>query len=101
MAQMRPSEQVMEQTRRVLKVAQDRGVDRVLALDDAGLLLYPALRAAIIAHALDDIADLIDEATVKQLVPTGDRMPTTPLDTKRVIVGWLRLQVTKLEEQAK
>lgn len=101
MGQPTPSEEVKEQARRVLKVAQQRGVDRAVALHDAGLLLFPQLRAAIIAQALDDIADLVDEASVKQLVPTGDRMPTTPLDTKRVIVGWLRVQVTKLEEQAK
>ena len=99
MAQPRPSEQIMEQTRRVLKVARERGVDPVLALDDAGLLLYPQLRAGIIAQALDDITDLIDEASVKQLMPVGDRMPTTPLDTKRAVVNWLRLQVTKLQEQ--
>jgi len=101
MAQLRPSEEVMEQTRRVLKVAQERGADRVLALDDAGLLLYPQLRAAIIAQALDDIAKLIDEATVKQLLMIGNRMPTTPLDTKHVLVNFVRLQAVRAREQAK
>jgi len=101
MAQPRPDEQIIEQTRRVLKVARERGTDVVLALDDAGLLLYPQLRAGIIAQALDDIADLIDEASVKQLMPVGYRMPTTPLDTKRAVVHWLRLQVTRYEEQVK
>jgi hypothetical protein len=99
MATKRPSEEVMEQTRRVLRVARERGVDPVVALDDAGLLLHPALRASLIAQAMDNIADLIDEASVKQLVPTGERMPATPLDTKRIIVGWIRSQVAGLKLQ--
>jgi len=93
MGQMRPSEEVIEQARRVLKVARDRGVDPVLALDDAALLMTPALRAAMIAAAITRIADLIDEASIRQLQPAGLRTPATPADVKRMIVLWLRDQI--------
>jgi len=98
MGQLRPSEEVLMQARRVLKVAQERGVDRVLALDDAGLLMYPARRLQIAKDILTQVTDLIDEASVRGLTPRTQRMPATPLDTKRVIVSWLRDQVTNMQE---
>jgi hypothetical protein len=98
MATKRPSEEVMEQTRRVLKVARERGVDPVLALDDAGLLLHPALRVEIAKQILTQVTDMIDEASVRGLTPRTQRMPATPLDTKQVIVGWLRAQVDNMQE---
>jgi hypothetical protein len=98
MARLRPSEEVLTQAHRVLKVAQERGVDRVLALDDAGLLLHPALRVEIAKQILTQVTDLIDEASVRGLTPRTQRMPATPLDTKQVIVGWLRVQVDNMQE---
>ena len=88
-----PDVKVVEQARRVLQVARERGVDPVLALDDAGLLMTPALRAAMIAAAITRIADLIDEASIRQLQPAGLRTPVTPADVKRMIVLWLRDQI--------
>lgn len=77
------------QVRAALDRAAARGTDPVAALDDLQLLHHPGLRREIIRESVLMIAGLLREASVKQLLEQGERMPTTALDTKRVIETWL------------
>lgn len=77
-----------EQTRRVLKVARERGVDPVLALDDANLLWYPQRELEVRADMLRKAAQSLQEASVDSLAGRG-KAPATANDTKALIVSWL------------
>ena len=78
-----------EQVRRVLKVAQERGTDRVLALDDASLLWSPQREAAVRADMLRKAAEFFEEASLDALAGRG-KAPRTANDTKALIVSKLR-----------
>lgn len=73
-----------------------RGWDPARALDELGLVLYPAKGRGIAADTLRQAADMLTETPVDQL-PAG-RMVRTPLDTRNAIIEWLRLQADQLEK---
>jgi hypothetical protein len=78
-----------EQVRRVLKVAHDRGVDRVLALDDAGLLWSAQREVAVRADTLRKAAEFFEERSLDALAGRG-KAPATANATKALIVSILR-----------
>lgn len=88
MANVSPPAEIVEQARRVLKVAQERGVDRVLALDDAGLLWFPERELEVRADMLRKAAQSLQDASVDGLAGRG-KAPATANDTKALIVSWL------------
>lgn len=95
MARLMPDEQIVEQARQVLRVARERGVDPILALHDAGLLWFPARELELRAEVLADAADKIEATTVDQLTGRTYGAPTA-LDTKGILVIWLRQAATTI-----
>ena len=83
--------------RALLKRAAARSKDPVLALDELGLLSYPARTRATMAAALREAAQLLDELTVRQLAGV-DRQATSPVDMKRQIGEWLLMSASRMEE---
>lgn len=83
--------------RALLDRATKRGKDPVLALEELGMLLYPAMRRHLMAAALREAAGVLEELTVKQLAGS-QRQALSPLDTKRHTVAWLRAEAQKVEE---
>lgn len=91
MARPKADEVSLQQVRRVLAEAMGRGADPAEALDRAGLIMHPALANYVAQEALSELAKVLDEIQVKQLAKVlGQRMPTSPLDTKRYIAEWIR-----------
>ena len=89
----------LQRVRVVLADAMERGLDAAEALDRAGLLLYQARTLQITANMLYDTADVVDQTTVPQIA-APDRMPTSPLDTKRQIATWLRARAAEFKKGA-
>lgn len=79
----------------VLKSAA-RGYDPARALDELGLVLYPAKGRDIAAGTLRQAADMLMDTPVDQL-PAG-RAIRTPLDARSAVIEWLRLQADQLEK---
>lgn len=79
----------------VLKSAA-RGYDPARALDELGLVLYPAKTRETQAGTLRQAADMLGDIPVDQL-PAG-RTVRTPLDTRNAVMEWLRLQADQLEK---
>lgn len=91
MARLRADEATLQQVRGVLAAAMETGLDAAEALDRAGLIMHPALVNYVAQEALSELAEVLDEIQVKQLAKVlGQRMPTSPLDTKRYIAEWIR-----------
>ena len=90
MGRLMPDEETVEQARRVLKVARERGADPILALHEAGLLWFPARERELAADTLSATMDMVDGATVQQLAGGSARVPTNVADMKRLLVRWGR-----------
>lgn len=87
----------LQRVRVVLADAMNKGGDAAEALDRAGLLSFEERDIALRARNLGNIADMVDVVSVREIArAVNERMPTSPLDTKRQIVAWLRL----IKEQA-
>lgn len=78
----------------------ESGKDPVQELDALGLLHHPGLVKQIFADTLFEAAGLLEQLTVKQLAG-NDRMPTSPLDAKNMVVGWLRQTATKATQEGR
>lgn len=92
MPQTRADEATLRQVRDVLADAAQRGHDPAEALDRAGLLWFSQRVHEVRRLTLVDLAEVLDEIQVKVLASVQQqRMPSSPLDAKRLIVGWLRL----------
>jgi hypothetical protein len=89
-------EETGSRVRTALLRADARGADPVRALDELGLLQYPARQRATMASTLHEAADLLEQLTPRQLAGE-DRLATASLDTKRHITLWLRESARKLE----
>lgn len=77
--------------RKVLERAKTAGVDPVVALNREGWIATAELRVLWVANALDEIAVMLDDMTIKQIADLLERrMPTSPLDAKRYIVEIIR-----------
>ena len=86
----------LQRVRVVLAEAMNRGADAAEALDRAGLLMFPARVDAIHKDILNHVAHVVEVATIKQIATeVEERMPTSPLDTKRQIVALLRQEAGK------
>jgi hypothetical protein len=57
------------------------------SLDRAGLLLTPARKLSIASTALLDVARMLEEKPIKDIMPLG--VPLTPNDVKRHIALWI------------
>lgn len=57
------------------------------SLDKAKLLLTPARKLEIASTALLDVARLLEETAIKDIVPAG--VPLTSWDVKRSIALWI------------
>lgn len=80
----------LQRVRAVLADAAQRGLDPAETLDQAGLLDHPVKTAAGMKATLTGTARMLEEYQVSQLARvTGQHMPTTALDTKRLVVAWL------------
>ena len=87
----------LQRVRVVLADAMNKGADAAEALDRAGLLSFEERDVALRARTVGNVADMVDVVTVKEIArAVQERMPTSPLDTKRQIVAWLM----KVKEQA-
>lgn len=72
----------------------------VRALDELGLLWHPARLQSAQADALDQVAGMLEQTSIRDLAATvipgvprnSIRLPTSPLDTKNLIIQWLRAQ---------
>lgn len=81
----------LAQVRVVLADAAARGADAAESLDRAGLLWFPARMEALRVDTVNHVAQVLDAVQIKQVAQAlTERMPTTPLDAKRVLVTWLR-----------
>lgn len=89
MANVSPPAQIIEQTRRVLRVARERGVDPVLALHDAGLLWFPERELQVRADMLRQASQSLQEASVDGLAGRG-KAPATAGGMKDLVASWLR-----------
>ena len=94
---LRVDETTAADVRALLKRAADRGKDPVLALDELGLLSYPAKTRSTMAAALREAAGLLEELTVRQLAGV-DRPASSPLELKRQVGVWLLASAHRLEE---
>lgn len=65
------------------------GVDPARALDREGLLHHPVLDFQIRKNMVLKAASALEDATLAQIA-RDVRIPSTALDTKRLIVKWLR-----------
>ena len=88
MGRLMPDEETVEQARRVLKVARERGADPILALHEAGLLWFQAKEQAGRADVLGKAAEFFAETSLDALAGRG-RVPGSALDTKTLIVSCL------------
>lgn len=90
--------QVDNQTAALVRAALARatrdGIDPVRALDREGLVAHPARRLQERRELILKVASALDEATMAQLAGTGVRIPGNALDTRRMIVAWLRAMAT-------
>ena len=87
----------LQRVRTCLTQAASRGEDPALALEKAGLLWFPQRYRESVSASLSLTATSLSEHTIKQLA--GDqRMPTSPLDTKRLVVTWLEQFADKVLE---
>lgn len=70
-----------------------QGRDVVRALDERGHLTFSALEKWQACGTLDAVAAVLELSSLDAIMRALPDMsaPTTPLDTKRVIVAWLRL----------
>lgn len=88
------------QVRACITKSGQRGSDVVRALDDLGLLWHVAKQRLVQADTLDQAAGLLEHLSMRDLAATvipgvprnAIRLPTSPLDTKNLIVQWLRAQ---------
>lgn len=87
----------LQRVRTCLTQAAARSVDPALALEQAGLLWYPQRYRESVSASLSLAATALSEHTIKQLAG-AQRMPTSPLDTKRLVVGWLEQFAEKVLE---
>ena len=97
MAKPRADQETLDKVHRVLADAAARGVDPALALDDAALLWTDRRYREAVAASVTVLATLLDETALKQIA-AGERMPTSPMDTKRLIIGWLRKRAQGIVE---
>ncbi len=89
MGRLMPDEKIVDQARRVLKVARERGADPIMALHDAGLLWFPAREQATRADVLRKAAEFLAETSLDSLAGRG-KAPATAADTRALIVLCLR-----------
>jgi len=88
------------QVRACITKSAQRGSDVVRALDELGLLWYPGKQDQVTAAVLGSAAKLLEQLSMRDLAATvipgvprnSIRLPTSPLDTKSLIVQWLRAQ---------
>lgn len=64
------------------------GLSEARGLQDAGLLLTPRGKVTIAATALSDVADLLEQVPISEIVPAGGGI--SPADMKRWIALWIR-----------
>lgn len=89
----------LQRVRTCLTQAASRGEDPALALEREGLLWFPQRYRESVAASLVTTATMLDEMTIKQLASDQQtRMPTSPLDTKRMTVSWLKLWADRVLE---
>lgn len=88
MARLMPDEGTVQQARRVLKVARERGADPIMALHDAGLLWFPGREERTRADVLGKAAEFLAETSLDALAGRGN-VPATALGTKALIVSCL------------
>lgn len=87
---IRADSETKAHVRAALHRSATRGTDQVQALDDLGLLWSPDKQKQVMREAAQMVADLLQQSTLRQITPPGERVPQTPLDTKRVIEQWIR-----------
>jgi hypothetical protein len=63
------------------------GLSEARSLERAGLLLTPARKLSIASTALLDVANLLQETKIQDIMPLG--VPLTANDIKRCIALWI------------
>lgn len=76
-----------KQVSKVILAGMKMGISEARSLQSAGLLLTDALRVEIASRAILGVAKLLDEITVKEIVPQGRSYAAN--DVKRSIVEWI------------
>jgi hypothetical protein len=96
MPPLRPDPETDAAVRAVILACQQRGTDVVRALNELGLLWYPAKLRAAQADILGNTADMLRQMSIRQLSevpvfgsPGAGGLPNTPQETKNLIVNWL------------
>lgn len=72
---------------KVILAGMKAGLSEARSLEKAGLLLTDAQRLSIASKALLDVARMLEEMTVKDLVPQGRGYAAN--DVKRSVVEWI------------
>ncbi len=72
---------------KVIVAGLKNGLTEARSLESAGLLLTDTKRLEIGSKTLLDIADLLEQTTIMNIVPQGRGM--TPNDVKRSIAEWI------------
>jgi hypothetical protein len=78
---------IAKQVAKITLDAFKHGSDVHRKLDEAGLLLTPANKVNMIADALENIAGVLNETQVTQILPPG--VPLSAADIKRHIANWI------------
>lgn len=81
--------QTAARVRACLDRCQISGADPVQALDQLGLLMYLDRANQFQRESLELVASILEEATLKSLAHPA-QVPANALDTKKLIVEWLR-----------
>lgn len=76
-----------KQVAKVILAAMKQGKSEAKALQEAGLLFTPANKVNMIADALENIAGVLNETQVTQILPPG--VPLSAADIKRHIANWI------------
>lgn len=72
---------------KILLAGMKAGLSEARALERAGLLLTDARKVSIASTALLDVARLLLETRIRDIVPPG--RPVTASDVKRSIAEWI------------
>lgn len=76
-----------KQVAKVIVAGLKAGLSEARSLERAGLLLTPAHRLDIASKALLDVADLLKQTPMANIMPKG--VPMTPNDIKRCVANWI------------
>jgi hypothetical protein len=72
---------------KVIVAGLKAGLSEARSLERAGLLLTPARKLSIASTALLDVANLLQETKIQDIMPLG--VPLTANDIKRYVALWI------------